>query len=255
LRKEHLENGNDYDLDFDNDEEIGFEVVEEVDENDMDSQRGRSGTVVSENEDVEEVHAEDDVSVHGSEDLADSYEEDKRQEDLEYQQRENEENYEMENDEEEEKEEVDHILDFHVAEAKRDPRNASYWSNPEVDLIGVFVKKSFGVHGTFRGEIKSFKRPYFKVVYSDKDEEELSLAEVLQLIDIRNLQSREGTDKEFIEEDLEDVVEDAQRVVENNDGSDSDADSKNTHYSNEEVTATILTKEECQMESKNRYSR
>jgi hypothetical protein len=87
------------------------------------------------------------------------------------------------------------------------------------------------------------------VVYSDGDEEELSLAEVLQLIDIRNLQSREGTDKEFIEEDLEDVVEDAQRVVENNDGSDSDADSKNSHYSNEEVTATILRKEECQMEN------
>jgi hypothetical protein len=92
-----------------------------------------------------------------------------------------------------------------VAEAKRDPRNASYWSNPEVDLIGVFVKKSFGTHGTFRGKFKSFKRPYFKVVYSDGDEEELRLAEVLQLIDIRNLQSREGTDKEFIEQDLEDI--------------------------------------------------
>jgi hypothetical protein len=29
LKKQHLENGNDYDLDFDNDEEMGFDVVEE----------------------------------------------------------------------------------------------------------------------------------------------------------------------------------------------------------------------------------
>ena len=91
LKKQHLENGNYYDLDFDNDEEMGFDVVEEVDENDTDSQRGRAGTVVSENEDVDEDHADDNVSVHGSEDLADSYEEEKRQEDLEYQEREHEE--------------------------------------------------------------------------------------------------------------------------------------------------------------------
>jgi hypothetical protein len=37
LRKQHLENGNHYDLDFDNGEEMGFEVVEEVDDIDMDS--------------------------------------------------------------------------------------------------------------------------------------------------------------------------------------------------------------------------
>jgi hypothetical protein len=35
---------------------------------------------------------------------------------------------------------------------------------------------------------------------SDDDEEEFRLAEVSQLIDIRKLQSREGNDKEFLEE-------------------------------------------------------
>jgi hypothetical protein len=163
LRKQHLENGNHYDLDFDNGEEMGFEVVEEVDDIDMDSWRGRASTVGSVHfveEDVEEENAEDDGSVHGSEDLENSYEEEKRLEDLEYQQRENEENYEKENDEEEEGED-DHILDFHVAEAKRDPRNASYWSNPEVDLIGVFVKKSFGTHGNFKRRNQVFQKAIF----------------------------------------------------------------------------------------------
>jgi hypothetical protein len=156
--------------------------------------------VVSENEDVDEDHADDNVSVHGSEDLADSYEEEKRQEDLEYQEREHEEEENEKEKEEEETVEENHLLDIHVAEAKRDPRNASYWSNPEVDLIGVPVKKSFGIHGAFRGEIKSFTKPSFKVVYTDNDEEELRLAEVLKLIDVRNFQSVEEIEHQFIED-------------------------------------------------------
>ena len=60
-------------------------------------------------------------------------------EDLEYQEREHEEEENEKENEEEKTDEEDHILGIHVAEAKRDPRNASYWSNPEVELIGVHV--------------------------------------------------------------------------------------------------------------------
>jgi len=135
---------------------------------------------------------------------ADSYEEEKRQEDIEYQERENEEEDHEKENEVEEIDEDNLILDIHVAEAKRDPRNVSYWSNPEVDLIGVPVKKSFGIHGTFRGEIKSFTKPYFKVVYT--------------LIDIRCLQCVEEIDHESIEHDVDVDSAGNERDVGNNDG-------------------------------------
>ena len=55
--------------------------------------------------------------------------------------------------------------------------------------------------------------------------------------------------KEFIDDDLDDDVADDPLDIGNNDGFESDADSKNSQHTNEEVKATVLTREECEMKN------
>ena len=50
--------------------------------------------------------------------------------------------------------------------------------------IGVRVKKDFGIHGVFSGEIVGFQKPYYQVVYSDEDKEDYRFTDVLKLIDL-----------------------------------------------------------------------
>jgi len=50
------------------------------------------------------------------------------------------------------------------------------------ELIGRQINKSFGDLGTFEGTIKAYKKPYFQIVYTDGDKEELSREEILPLL-------------------------------------------------------------------------
>ena len=47
-------------------------------------------------------------------------------------------------------------------------------------LIGRNIIKSFGKHGKFKGVVKSFKEPYYLIVYVDGDREEMTKDEVLK---------------------------------------------------------------------------
>ena len=75
-------------------------------------------------------------------------------------------------------------FDFQVAEEKKNPREKSYWKDPSVDLIGKKILKDFGIQGVYVGVIMSWKHPYFKVRYTDGDEDECSLKEILSMLDV-----------------------------------------------------------------------
>ena len=54
---------------------------------------------------------------------------------------------------------------------------------PKVDpLVGREITKVFKNHGTFVGKIQKFQDPYYSVVYTDGDEEELSRAQIMKLL-------------------------------------------------------------------------
>ena len=273
LRRQHVEAGNNYDLDFENEEEMGFDVVEEIEDFSEDNSNDGNDSVGTddrnedgskadivfhdnddrnnefEDEDFVDENMKDDDSVHSSEDR---YDELRRQEDIEYGFMDEDEHFENEDDEkdEEEKSEDDNRLAFHVAEAKRDPHNISYWANPQVDLIGVQVKKRFGNYGVYSGTIVTWKKPYFKVTYSDGDSEEYNLQEVLAMIDVNRLPRRHVEEKDAMEDDeVLDGVEHIDRGIADG-GSDSDADSKSSRRSsNQGYKATVLTREECEMKN------
>ena len=94
-------------------------------------------------------------------------------------------------DDEEEGEEKEVEEKEHFAWCKENPLEVSYWKNPQQDLIGVEIKKRFGLHGWFRGKIVKFvKNRYYEVHYTDGDKEELTLKEVVLLIDLERLQRK-----------------------------------------------------------------
>ena len=54
---------------------------------------------------------------------------------------------------------------------------------PKIDpLIGREIKKTFKNHGTFVGVIQKFEDPYYFVVYTDGDEEDLTRAQIMKLL-------------------------------------------------------------------------
>ena len=54
---------------------------------------------------------------------------------------------------------------------------------PKIDpLIGREIKKTFKNHGTFVGVIQKFKDPYYFVLYTDGDEEDLTRAQIMKLL-------------------------------------------------------------------------
>jgi hypothetical protein len=68
----------------------------------------------------------------------------------------------------------------------------------------------------------------------------------LKLIDVRDLQSVEEIEHQFVVECFDVDLAGNKR----DDGFDSDADSKNSHHSSEEeITATELTREDCEMKN------
>jgi hypothetical protein len=50
------------------------------------------------------------------------------------------------------------------------------------ELVGRRVMKEFPPHGIFQGEVVSYKKPYYKVVYEDDDSEELTLNQLKKIL-------------------------------------------------------------------------
>lgn len=259
LKKEHEEAGNNYDLNFDVDEEMANEDIVDGEDNEDENESSSiqigedvDGTEIRDNiesDSIDEIVDEDDYNadnnlededVISAADSDDSYDRDRRLENVEYDDRLLQEA--LCKAPEEEKDE-DELLDFQVAEAKRNPQDVSYWNNPTVDLIGKFIKKRFGTFGVFRGEIKSWKSPYFKVLYTDGDEEELSLPQILSFLDLDQFQSVDDMDvSDELEQD--DIGSDLGDGFSEHSGEEvnSEADSKSSASI---VSATVLTKEQC----------
>jgi len=191
LRRQHTATGSN--------DEINFDYIEDDDENEVVSNEGSSEEVVDygcrddnlpdedegdddeaeiEEEDEDDDEDDDDDNEHEDEEVEneDSYSKDRLAEDREY----------AEQSAKEEKMDSEQrvVFDFQRAEEKKDPRERSYWTNPQTELVGVHVKKLFGIHGWFEGVVESYERPYYRVVYSDGDHEQLNLNEVLELIDL-----------------------------------------------------------------------
>ena len=63
-------------------------------------------------------------------------------------------------------------------------------------LIGREVKKKFQHHGYFIGKVTAFDDPYYKIIYEDGDEEEMTRGSVLKyLVDLKNDNVKEGLRK------------------------------------------------------------
>ena len=63
-------------------------------------------------------------------------------------------------------------------------------------LIGREVRKKFQNHGYFTGKVMSFDDPYYKIIYTDGDEEEMTRASVLKyLVDLKNNNVKVGLRK------------------------------------------------------------
>jgi len=159
LRREHVERGNSDELNFDyiDDEEMcSVDNSSNVDED----EEGGDGDEEEEDEDDDDDDNDDD-DVEERESLDDNFEGEfnleRRFEDREYDVKEA-----MEEEAKEREEEVH--FDFTVAEGKRSPRDKSFWTNPQQQLIGVHVKKDFEIHGVFSGVIESYEKPYYKVL-------------------------------------------------------------------------------------------
>ena len=60
-------------------------------------------------------------------------------------------------------------------------------------LIGREVRKKFQNHGYFIGKVTSFDDPYYKIIYTDGDEEEMTRSSVLKyLVDLENKNAKNG---------------------------------------------------------------
>jgi len=79
--------------------------------------------------------------------------------------------------------------------------------NPQESLIGVKVRKRWGNYGVFSGYVESYRSPYWKVIYSDNDSEELSLKEVLELIDVSQF-NRTGGGADIQEKEVDESEDD-----------------------------------------------
>ena len=63
-------------------------------------------------------------------------------------------------------------------------------------LIGREVRKKFQNHGYFIGKVTSFDDPYYKIIYADGDEEEMTRSSVLKyLVDLENKNAKNGLRK------------------------------------------------------------
>jgi hypothetical protein len=119
--------------------------------------------------------------------------------------------YDVDNDEADAKpgevDELEEVDEF--AWSKENPTELSYWKDrPPEDVIGLIIKKKFNVHGWYRGKVVTFKKPFYLIRYKDGDEEEMSLKEVIALLDMdrfrrsADLKEREEEDVDYNELDI-----------------------------------------------------
>ena len=55
------------------------------------------------------------------------------------------------------------------------------------------MRKKFQNHGYFIGKVTSFDDPYYKIIYSDGDQEEMTRSSVLKyLVDLENKNAKNG---------------------------------------------------------------
>ena len=149
---------------------------------------------------------------------------------------------------EEREEQIEMIqLDYTGPEEIRSPRDRSYWTNPQQQLIGVRVKKDFGIHGVFSGEIVGFQKPYYQVVYSDEDKEDYRFTDVLKLIDLDyfNGDHDDGEGEEEDEDEEKRGMEASSGDEGGNVAVDRAAQDKEPEEQ-EEQEVTILTRDECE---------
>jgi hypothetical protein len=270
LRSLHLENNGNYDLNFDvaSDEELSKEVEDDDDfdvdgRSDKDGSDGNheiiesakitedmsesakvdediSGFEQLEADDIDDLNQEDEDDEHSMADSEDSYDRRRRLENQEYKSK-------LQEDKEGEEETIE--LNFRVAEAKRDPKDVRYWTNPQEELIGKRVKKRFSNFGVYTGIVQSWERPYFKVYYpADQDSEEMTLKDVLYWLDTDFLHAQKANDEELSSGEDEELEFERSGDVQIDEDVDSEADSK--HSSNDDPwPVTVLTREECEMEN------
>ena len=218
MRRQHRASGNDDEINFDyiddeDENEIvsidgesaevfevdffeGNEAGEIDDEDDNNDEDGEEEEDEHDKEEDEDEEVEDEDSIANSED---SYSKDRLAEDREY----------AEHSAKEETMDLEQrvVFDFERAEEKKDPRERSYWANPQTELIGVHVKKLFGLHGWFEGVVESYERPYYRIVYSDDDYEQLNLNEVLELIDLDYFSDYRNGERDAMAAHIEDDEE------------------------------------------------
>ena len=104
------------------------------------------------------------------------------------------------------------------------------------------------------GVIMSWKHPYFKVRYTDGDEDECSLKEILSMLDVDEIRNeKEGGNDEDMdaligEDDNNMDPDDETSSVGGHDDLDSNADSKSASTRGESIsTATVLTRDKCEI--------
>ena len=99
-----------------------------------------------------------------------------------------------------------------------------------------------------------WKSPYFKVRYTDGDEEELSLKEILSMLDVDEIRNAEEGDNHedldalVVEDDNDINHDDEVSSVGGHDDLDSNADFKSTSTLGESMsTATFFTRDKCEI--------
>jgi len=259
LKREHSASGNFDELNFDyieDDEVMDYEdgtniddCEERKDDDDQDQDSADDDDEQHEEEEEEEEEEDnddddddDDNDQHSAEVDVDTgidegvYGTARRQEDREYD--------EKEELNEEREEQIEMIqLDYTGFEEILSPREKSYWTNPQRQLIGVRVKKDFGLHGVFCGEIVGFQKPYYQVLYSDDDKEEYRLTDVLKLIDLDYFNGDHEDGEEEEEEEgggIQASSGDERGNVVVREAEDDEPEEQ------EEQVVTILAREECE---------
>jgi len=162
LKRDHIANGHTDELNFDyieDDDEMledgniviqkdSEEGEEEAEDND-DDEAGEEGE--DPDVDVDEDEDEDENEKPAFDVIDDEegeYAQERRLEDTAY------DVLGAENEEGKEASEEVHF-EFNRPEVQRTPHDKCYWTNPQVELIGVHVKKDFGIHGIFKGVMHS----------------------------------------------------------------------------------------------------
>jgi len=194
LRRENREAGNEVDeLNFD----VGGDMMDFL-ESEEEEEEEEDNEEKEENDEVEEIESEEADDEHSQAGSEDTYEREKKQEEMDY---------DVDNDEEEDDDNPGGLAFVAASADANNPKDPKFWGdNPQESLIGVKVRKRWGNYGVFSGYVESYRSPYWKVIYSDNDSEELSLNEVLELIDVSQFNRTGGGAAIQVDESEDDEI-------------------------------------------------